>query len=576
MSSSVFSSIPEALEDIRQGKCVIVMDDENRENEGDLIGAAQYATPEMIAFIRKHSTGYLCAPMTAGRAAELNLPLMVADSSDPNKTAYTWTVDSIENSTGVSGYDRATTFRHLADPTKKAEAFRRPGHTCPLIAKPGGVLERQGHTEASVDLCRLAGVEPVGIICELVVKDDDTCPMMRLPECISFAQKYKLKLITIEQLIKYRLETEPGSKLHEGPAVRHGVELDSECKLPVELDGENLGEFDLKCWYSLIDGKHHVTMSRGDLTGPEPVLTRVHSECFTGDILGSLRCDCREQLHRSLKLVAETGRGLVVYNVGHEGRGIGLANKIKAYALQQQKGLDTYEANRALGFEDDLRKYDTAKAIISSLGIAKIRLMTSNTTKVSAFAELVDSVQPLEGTDNPHNHGYLSAKRLKIGVGSTSGLSVQEGRESIKSSPIILPSPNRPDLKVGIVHTSWNQKLVEPFALKVKSLLRDKVKDIELVKVPGCLETPLAAQRLIKKGYDVVICIGLLLKGETTHFEEVSAATFKGLMDVQISTGIPVISGIYTCLTEEQAHARLGSDSTLAESLAASALTVAL
>lgn len=579
----IFSTIPEALADIRAGKLVIVMDDEDRENEGDLIGAAEFTTAEQIAFMLKHTTGYFCAPMTAQRATELGLSLMVKNSSDPNKTAYTETVDEIGCSTGVSGGDRSLTFRSLADSSKKASSFRRPGHTCPLIAKPGGVLERQGHTEASVDLCKLAGVQPVAIICELV-NDDAVCSMMRLPQAVVFARKYNLKLITIEQMIKYRLETEPGSKMIELIDTR-GVELIASCKLPVKFSDQDLGEFDLHCFYSHFDGLYHQVLSRGVLSGSEPVPVRVHSECFTGDILGSQRCDCGEQLRRSLAMIANAGRGAVFYNVGQEGRGIGIANKIKAYKLQQEQGMNTYEANHALGFKDDLRNYNTAINVIKSLGISKIVLITSNNTKAEAFGDLVEAIVPLQGTVNSHNHGYLNAKAEHLGEPgrcSTPGhvipvLSTLNGVENVKSSPVVIPAPVRPTLKVGVVSTTWNEALVKPFTQRVVDLLHSSGTGvIELVRVPGSLETPIAAQRLIKdKKCDVVIAIGLLLKGETTHFEEVSRSTFAGLMQVQLKTGKPVISGIFTCLTEEQAHARLGPGSDLVRSYVASALTMA-
>lgn len=412
-NEKLFATIPEALEEIRNGRIVIVMDDEDRENEGDLIMAADKATPEQIAFFVNYTTGILCAPMPAARATELQLPIMVSNSTDPNKTAYTVSTDAVETGTGVSAADRSLTFKQLADYNYKASAFRRPGHIFPLIAKPGGVWERRGHTEAAVDLCRLAGVSPVGVIGELVNKDGS---MKRLPDCAVFAKKYNLKIITIEQLLAYRIATE-ASLNGSQPLPVKGVDFIAQCELPIRLDGHDLGPFTLKCFYSHFDGRHHIALERGDITREpyDPVLVRVHSECFTGDVLGSQRCDCGEQLTRSLKMIAERGRGVLVYNVGHEGRGIGLANKIMAYHLQQQKKLDTYAANQALGFEDDLRKYDTAKAILRALGVEKVQLLTSNNTKANAFGDMLSSTVPLEGTSNPHNHLYLEAKRKKQG-----------------------------------------------------------------------------------------------------------------------------------------------------------------
>jgi 3,4-dihydroxy 2-butanone 4-phosphate synthase/GTP cyclohydrolase II len=591
-NASPFTPIPEALKYFSEGGILIVMDDEDRENEGDLIMAAEHATAAKVAFIVKHTTGYLCAPMPAERAAELNFDLMVKDSTDPNKTAYTVSCDSVDTSTGVSGHDRATTFKQLADPTKKANSFRRPGHVLPLIAKPNGVWERRGHTEATVDLCKLSGVQPVGIIGELV-NDDEDGTMMRLPDCIKFAEEHNLKLITIEQLLAYRLETEPNLKDTVKAPIK-GVELIAQCELPVSMNGEDLGHFTQKMYYSHFDGRHHSVLERGDITREpyDPVLLRVHSECFTGDVFGSQRCDCREQLYRSIKMVSERGRGVVIYNVGQEGRGIGLVNKVKAYNLQQTKKMDTYQANHALGFGDDLRNYDTARAIIEALGIKKVQLMTSNSTKTAALGDLVVSTVPLEGTYTPHNHAYLDAKRKKLGLPvivspprsespspvNVAEASVNVNTKSIKSAPVDHPIiGNVESLRIGIVRTMWNNELLDPFVGDVKlDLLKNGVLKHNIIEVvvPGCFDLPWAAKRLAPR-VDAVANFGLLLKGQTTHFEMVSEASAKGLMDISISTGVPMVDGIFTCLTENQAKVRLNPDSKLATSLAVSTLHMA-
>lgn len=620
-----FATIEAALEDMKNGGIVIVMDDEDRENEGDLIMAAEHATAEKLAFFVNYTTGILCAPLTAARATELQLPIMVNNSTDPNRTAYTISTDSVDSGTGVSAADRALTFKQLADSKYKASQFRKPGHVFPLIAKPGGVWERRGHTEAAVDLCRLAGCESVGIIGELVNKDGS---MKRLNDCITFGQKYNLKIITIEQLLAYRIAHEPAlSQTNPLKVPIRGVDLVAQCELPIRLHGHDLGPFTLKCFYSHFDGRHHVSLERGDITREpyDPVLLRVHSECFTGDILGSQRCDCGEQLAKSLELIAERGRGVLIYNVGHEGRGIGLANKILAYHLQQNKNMDTYAANQALGFEDDLRNYDTAKAIIRALGIEKIQLLTSNATKASAFGDLISSTIPLEGTANPHNESYLIAKRKKHGTPSPSpspspsispvpvsapvttaapveapqkhapsakrealtgsashhhkksaAVEIEHAATShVKSIPINLPTPKHLDvMKVGLVRTSWNESLVGPFTSAIKSnLLEAGISEPNVFEmmVPGSFEVPWAAKQLAKK-CDVVVCVGLLLKGETMHFEMISQSVAQGLMNLQLESGIPIINGVLNCLTEGQAQARCGPDSQLHGSLAATAL----
>jgi 3,4-dihydroxy 2-butanone 4-phosphate synthase/GTP cyclohydrolase II len=628
IEASPFSTIAEALEDIKKGGVVIVMDDEDRENEGDLIMAAEFASPETIAFFVNFTTGILCAPLTAARATELKLSIMVNSNTDPNGTAFTVSTDSIEAGTGVSAKDRALTFNQLANTEFKASNFRRPGHVFPLIAKPGGVWERRGHTEAAVDLCKLAGLSPVGVIGELVNKDGS---MKRLGDCIPFAEKYQLKIITIEQLLAYRIATEAALSTTQRLPVK-GVDLVAQCELPIRLHGRDLGPWTLKCFYSHFDGLHHVALERGDITREpyDPVLTRVHSECFTGDILGSQRCDCGEQLSRSLELIAERGRGVLIYNVGHEGRGIGLANKILAYHLQQSKNMDTYAANQALGFGDDLRRYDTAIAIIRALKIDKVQLLTSNTTKLSSFGDLIASSLPLEGTANPHNSAYLDAKRKKYnspapspattptppeslfitakhlsntaglhtphvhthvaGVLSTAGIpsinsaSIEHGHQEelsaaatshIKSIPIHLPAPdNASKIKIGIVRTSWNESLVTPFTAAIKAnLIASHIAEANITEllVPGSFEIPWAA-KMLSKSCDVVICVGLLLKGETMHFEMISQSVAQGLMNLQLESGVPMINGVLNCLTEGQAEARCGPDSQLHGSLAATAI----
>lgn len=555
------ATVDEALEELRQGKPIIVMDDEDRENEGDLIMAAEKATAETIAFFVRHTTGIICAPMSAKRASELQLRPMVYQNQDAKQTAFTITVDVIGSGTGVSGADRAMTLKALADPNITASQFTRPGHIFPLVARPNGVLERRGHTEASYDLCRLAGLQPVGVIGE-IVNDDALGTMKRLPGCCEFAKSHNLKIITIEQLVEYR----QSHTLEAAPLTNDGITMTSQCELPININNNDLGHWTLKCWYSHYDGRHHISIEKGDITREpyDPVLTRVHSECFTGDIFGSQRCDCGEQLHESMKLISSVGRGVIVYNVGHEGRGIGLSNKIKAYQLQQTKGLDTYESNHALGFQDDHREYETAKAILKSLKIEKINLLTCNRTKAAALGEIVVQTTGIFGTPNRHNVSYLDAKKKH---------SIPSNNDSKKSFPTDAPVP-LDGLRIGIVSTKWNKNLVTPLVDSAKLTLSDmNVKYVEHVQVNGSFELPMASKLLSKK-VDAIIAIGVLIKGDTLHFEMISNSVAYGLMQAQLDTGVPILNGVLNCLTEGQAEVRCNNESPLAPSWAMGAISM--
>lgn len=572
-----FSTIPEALEEIREGHFVIVMDDENRENEGDLIMSAKLSTPESVAFCVRHTTGILCAPMTAKRAKELQLSPMVYQGNDPNQTAFTISTDSVDTSTGVSAKDRSTTFVQLADEEYKYDHFRRPGHIFPLIARPNGILERRGHTESAVDLCILSGLPPVGLIGEIVNKNGT---MKRLMDCVKFGLKYKIKLITIEQLASYRnLQS-----LQYGILTRvENVELVSQCELPINMNGKDLGQWTLKCFFSHLDGRYHTLVEKGDIKREpyDSVLTRVHSECFTGDIMGSQRCDCREQLFKSLEMISNLGRGVVLYNVGHEGRGIGLANKIMAYQLQQTKNIDTYEANRLLGFKDDLRNYETAKSILKSLGIQKIQLLTSNEEKIKSFGDMVSNIIPIQVSYNKHNKDYLQTKKNRNDINNN--LPIIKDFENLKPSltksvPINLPIPSiSENLIIGIVRTSWNENMVLPLFNAIQKQLLDlkiKFENIKTMLVPGSFEIPYAA-KLLSQTCDAVICIGILIKGETMHFEMISSSVAQGLMNLQLKSGVPMINSVLNCITEGQAEARCSNESQLPSSIASTAVYMA-
>jgi len=394
----MLDTIESALEDLRKGKLLIVVDDEDRENEGDFVTAAHNVTPEIINFMSKHGRGLICAPITESRCDELKLNLMVENNTVLHQTPFTVSVDLIGHgcTTGISAHDRAKTVQALIDPNTKPEDLGRPGHIFPLRAKAEGVLRRTGHTEATVDLARLAGFEPAGVLVE-IMNDDGT--MARLPQLMEIAKKFDLKIISIKDLIEYRLRTE--SLIEEEVRVH----------MPTKY-----GDFELVAFRQTNTGQNHLALIKGTWDKDEPVLTRVHSSCFTGDILHSLRCDCGEQLQKAMEMVEREGKGIVLY-MNQEGRGIGLLNKLKAYKLQEE-GKDTVEANLALGFKNDQRDYGVGAQILRYLGVSKIRLMTNNPRKRAGLLgyglEIVENV-PIEIVPNPHNEFYLQTKRDKLG-----------------------------------------------------------------------------------------------------------------------------------------------------------------
>jgi 3,4-dihydroxy 2-butanone 4-phosphate synthase / GTP cyclohydrolase II len=394
-----FAKIEDAVEAIGRGEIVIVVDDEDRENEGDLIMAAEFATPDAIAFFLHHTSGVICAPVTRERARELDLPLMVSDNTESMRTAFTVSVDYANGTTtGISAHDRAATIKALVDPSTRPADLLRPGHIFPLEAREGGTLKRAGHTEAALDLARMAGLYPAGVLCELVneAKDD----MARLPELEAFAEQHGLLLISIADIIRYRRQTE---KL---------VRRITEARVPTEW-----GDFTCYAYESTLDGTEHLAFVRGAVQGQPNVLVRVHSECLTGDVFGSLRCDCGPQLSAAMQMVAEEGMGAVVYLRGHEGRGIGIGHKLRAYQLQDQ-GHDTVDANIKLGLPVDSREYGIGAQILVDLGITTMRLMTNNPSKrggLEGFGLEITERVPLLTDPNPENVAYLRTKRERMG-----------------------------------------------------------------------------------------------------------------------------------------------------------------
>lgn len=393
---NVYSTIEEALEDLRNGKIIVVSDDEDRENEGDLICAAEFATTENINFMATYAKGLICMPMSKDITNKLNLNQMVTKNTDNHETAFTVSIDHVETTTGISAVERSITALKVVDENAKPEDFRRPGHMFPLLAKDGGVLVRMGHTEATVDLMRLAGLKECGLCCEIMRDDGD---MMRRDDLIDFAKKHNLKMITVSDLIDYRKKNEDL------------MELYAKAKMPTKY-----GEFEILTFVNKITKQHHVVLTMGDISSGEDVLCRVHSECLTGDALGSKRCDCGEQYDYAMRKIAEEGRGIMVY-MRQEGRGIGLVNKLRAYELQDS-GLDTVDANIALGFKDDMREYYEAYQMLKNLGIKSIKIMTNNPDKIkylNNYGLAIKDRVPIQIEASEYDAFYLKTKKERMG-----------------------------------------------------------------------------------------------------------------------------------------------------------------
>ncbi len=419
--------VEEAIEDIKQGKMVVVVDDPNRENEGDLVIAAEKVTPEAINFMAKYGRGLICLALPEERCDQLGFEPMTPRPTDPKETAFCVSVDAhpkFGTTTGISAYDRAITIKRAVSPDAKPEDFVKPGHVFPLRAKKGGVLKRSGHTEAAVDLARLAGLYPAGVICEIM---DEDGTMMRLPKLLDYAKRHGLKVISIADLIEYRMKSESL------------IRREAVANLPTVY-----GNWKIYAYTSLVDNKEHVALVMGDIREDEPVLVRVHSECLTGDVFGSLKCDCRSQLHKAMEMIAKEGKGIIVY-LRQEGRGIGLVNKIKAYHLQDH-GFDTVEANEKLGFPADMRDFGIGAQILRDLGVRKMRLMTNNPRKLIGLEgyglEIVARVPIVTGVCE-YNIGYLQTKRNKLG--HLINLEEENGKQGISNSSGVEKQADKPD-----------------------------------------------------------------------------------------------------------------------------------
>lgn len=504
--------LTQAITAFKTGKPVIIMDDDTRENEGDVCLPAAAATPELVRFILRASTGLLCVACSPRRINELDLTPMVMNNTDPHGTPFTVSVDldpKYGTTTGVSIYDRARTIQALADPTKNANDFTRPGHIFPLRASPQGLSGRRGHTEASVELCKLAGVDPVCLIAELMNEDGT---MARLSECRAFAEKHELPLISINQIAMAL--TMPRARL------------------PINAMDLTITT------YSPRPDINYIVLSKGDLQGKTHVPLRIHSECLTGDVFGSQRCDCRSQLDQALGRMRSSEVGLLIYIRGHEGRGIGLDNKIRAYALQDAGTHDTCTANLALHLPLDNRMYTEIPTILERLGVQSVDIYTQNPHKIQAVGKYLGDVHPEQGQETSENHSYLEAKKVLM----TS----------------LTPPISRPK-KIGLAYTrTWHTASVTHMVEQCRTYL----KDYPLMErsVSGSFELTMGARALMEAGCDVVITLGILLKEETEHFDAVLASVTQGLTSLQLMTGKPVVFGILACYTKQQIEARVFGD----------------
>ena len=540
-AQTAFSTIEDAIEDIRAGKMVVVCDAEDRENEGDLTMAAQFVTPEAINFMAMHGRGLICLALTPERCDELGLDLMAAKNESGFGTNFTITIEAREGvSTGISAHDRARTIQVAIDPRSKPEDLVQPGHMFPLKAKPGGVLERTGQTEAAVDLARLAGLNPSGVICE-VMNDDGT--MARVPDLVEYCDRHDLKMITVADLIAYRRKHD---KL---------IERVVQTRLPTDF-----GDFEAVGFRSLVDEKHHVAMVKGDVDGAEDVLVRVHSECLTGDVFHSQRCDCGQQLESALRMIEEEGQGVLLY-LSQEGRGIGLLNKLRAYKLQEE-GLDTVDANLKLGLPVDLRDYGIGAQILVDLGLTSIRLLTNNPKKIVGLRGLRPARDRPDSdparTRRPQRD-YLRAKRDKLGhLLHHQGLALDE--EMIHEEHVRDRKKRRGErLRFAIVVGRFYEDLADRLVEGATRVFEEAGGDVDVHDVPGAFELPLAARYCADSGrYEGVACLGAVIRGETSHYDHVCGEAAAGIARVQLDTGVPCSFGVLTVENMEQALARTG------------------
>lgn len=560
-------NIKECLNDFESGKPLIVLDDEDRENEGDIIIAAQHITSDQLTFMIRHTTGIICVPITNDKANSLGLHHMVTDNTDSHGTAFTITCDDVDAGTGVSSIDRLKTIKTILH-GNDGSRLRKPGHIFPLVAKDGGIRERRGHTEASIDLCKLSGLRPVAVIAEL--QSHETGMMLRRDDCLKFGKEHNIKVLTIRQLEQYMdtlndrigigqevLSLHPFNRDLSLKGGKDKMFLSSESTIPVTKNEKDLGIWTIQV-YERSDGVSHCLLikNKQDIEKKVPYI-RIHSECFTGHIMGSSLCDCLDQADKSFHLINDYGCGIFMYYGGHEGRGIGLSNKVRCYELQQRNGLDTYEANKSIGMEEDTRTYGDADLILKYLGVQKCILLSSNPHKITSLTHLVKNVINIPVTPNKHNSKYLLDKENK-NKHLLSQLKV-DIRED-KSYPKFMDRVYEFDTKkrIGILRTMWNSELVDILVGNIRKGLdgNDTIEVVE-VEVPGCFEIIYKCQQMAKSGdYDIIICCGIVIKGDTYHFELISDSVTSSLVRISLDECIPIVNGILSCYNVQQAQVR--------------------
>ena len=541
-----FSDTLVALEEFKRGKMIIVVDDESRENEGDLIVAAEFITKDQMTFIINHTTGIICVPMSTEAARELELDPMVINNTDNHQTAFTVSCDSTYTTTGVSANDRTKTVKDLlsGNPGK----LRRPGHMFPLVARDGLLSTRQGHTEAAVSLCMVSGLKLMAVISELKNTDGT---MKNRQDSLDFSHEHNIPIISIQQLLEYQgISFTP-----------KGITWLSECNFLNEW-----GNWTLRCYPSELSEKPHIVLLKGSIDSNDTVPVRIHSECFTGDILGSYLCDCGSQLDNSMKYIQEQNKGIVIYVNGHEGRGIGLTDKIKAYKLQMDENISTYEANIKLGHPEDNRDYREIVDILLSLNIKNIHLLTNNPDKIKIVDDcFYVTCEPITGNQTSQNTRYLKDKKEYF---EKQNMSYQ--KKVFNKLDTIPDSVDK--YKIAIVSTMWHQELIDAMKSEtIQELNNLGIIDISEYSVPGCLEIPWMCNK-IAKVYDCIICIGILIKGNTMHFENVSTAATNGIVRVQLDHNVPIVDGILSCYNLDQVLKRITPESELAKSYALTAV----
>lgn len=560
INSNKFNNLEKALINLRNGKPIILMDSDDRENEGDLVVGAESVTKEIITFFINNSSGIICVPMEESRAKKLKLNKMVENNSDPHQTPFTISCDHKLTKTGISAIDRTTTIVNLANDNSNAYDFTRPGHVYPLVSSKAGLFERDGHTEGSIELCKLANIKPIATIAELMNKDGT---VKNYEDCLKFAKENGLILVTMKELKEY-------------------LKIDQQRKTRIiascEIELKDYNTWQLLCYSNVknINSPHKVLI-KGNIyeDNDQPIMVRIHSECFTGDVLGSLMCDCNEQLKLSMRLITKNNKGIIIMPADHEGRGIGICNKIRAYRIMKNSNyqVDTYQANKLLGLPEDARNYDCVVDILKDLGINKIDLLTENTDKIEILKDKINKIIPLECEPNIHNMNYLKTKRLK----NNSMNNVSKKLLEVNTFMEKMNNNGKNDgIKIGIISTIWYQEILDNFIIQLKEELNNlgiMDNNIKLYTAPGCFEIPYLAKKIIKNNeVNILICLGAVIKGETAHFEYISTAVINGLMNLQLDMEFPVINGILNCYDRGQAMDRFSKTSGLAKSLALSTI----